>query len=316
MCISIGTEGTLCHSCYVRVSFLWQMHHAKKHKHDGLSTCESWELTAPMWAIYAVLGHWHRWSQSHKGRRSWRCWRRRLQSNAGFALVSLFISTFFFILFQQQGFKASIVPQRCVSFVATSILQSLRILPFLHLFSSLKVQKPINTPISWSSAMYASPQSKLDWERKSAQQWNQFAEYQKVFRVFCNSLCLGCGSMSQSASGCVFFSQFSIMFLIVVGDKNVRYPGIIPQQEEESGIPSPQSVTKKPNFNRAWCSKCILTQDLDAELDRKFHFPLGCQDFWIARGMNRGAPRRKCARPLVVGRMAPKARGVQNFSNC
>jgi hypothetical protein len=29
------------------------------------------------------------------------------------------------------------------------------------------------------------------------------------------------------------FSQFSIMFLIVVGDKNLRYPGIIPQQEEE-----------------------------------------------------------------------------------
>jgi hypothetical protein len=99
--------------------------------------------------------------------------------------------------------------------------------------------------------MYASPQSKLDWERKSAQQCNQFAEYQKIFLVFCNSLCLGCGSLSQSASGCVFFSQFSIMFLIVVGDKNVRYPGIIPQQEEESGIPSPQSVTKKPNFNRA-----------------------------------------------------------------
>ncbi len=95
MCISIGTEGTLCHSCYVRVSFLWQMHHAKKHKHDGLSTCESWELTGPMWAIYAVLGHRHRCSQSHKRRRIWRCWRRRLQSNAGFALVSLFISTFF-----------------------------------------------------------------------------------------------------------------------------------------------------------------------------------------------------------------------------
>jgi hypothetical protein len=47
------------------------------------------------------------------------------------------------------------------------------------------------------------------------------------------------------------FSQFSIMFLIVVGDKNLRYPGIIPQQEEESGIPSPQSVTKKPNFSKA-----------------------------------------------------------------
>ncbi len=77
--------------------------------------------------------------------------------------------------------------------------------PFLHLFISLKVQKPSNTPISWSSAMYASAQSKLDWEKKSAQQWNQFAEYQKIFLVFCNSLCLGCGSMSQSASGCVFF---------------------------------------------------------------------------------------------------------------
>ncbi len=109
------------------------------------------------------------------------------------------------------------------------------------------------------------------------------------------------------------FSQFSIMFLIVVGDQNLRYPGIIPQQAEESGIPSPQSVTKKPNFNKAWCSMCILTQDLDAELDRKFHFPLGCQDFWIARGMNRGAPRRKCAGPLIVERMASKARGVQNF---
>ncbi len=117
---------------------------------------------------------------------------------------------FFFILFQQQGFKASIVSQRCVSFVATSILQSLRILPFLHLFSSLKVQKPSNIPISWSSAMYASAQSnKLDWEKKSAQQWNQFAEYQKIFLVFCNSLCLGCGSMSQSANGCVFFSVFN-----------------------------------------------------------------------------------------------------------
>lgn len=117
---------------------------------------------------------------------------------------------FFFILFQQQGFKASIVPQRCVSFVATSILQSLRILPFLHLLSSLKVQKPSTTPISWSSAMYAPAQSnKLDWEKKSAQQWNQFAEYQKIFLVFCNSLCLGCGSMSQSANGCVFFSVFN-----------------------------------------------------------------------------------------------------------
>jgi hypothetical protein len=47
------------------------------------------------------------------------------------------------------------------------------------------------------------------------------------------------------------FSQFSIMFLIVVGDQNLRYPGIIPQQEEEGGIPSPQSVTKKPNFIKA-----------------------------------------------------------------
>jgi hypothetical protein len=45
-----------------------------------------------------------------------------------------------------------------------------------------------------------------------------------------------------------FFSQFSI---IVVGDKNLRYNGIIPQQEEESGIPSPQSVTKNPNFNKS-----------------------------------------------------------------
>jgi hypothetical protein len=74
--------------------------------------------------------------------------------------------SFFFILFQQQGFKASIVPQRCVSFVATNILQSLRILPFLHLFSSLKVQKPSTTPISWSSAMYASALSKAGLGKK------------------------------------------------------------------------------------------------------------------------------------------------------
>lgn len=118
---------------------------------------------------------------------------------------------FFFILFQQQGFKAYIVHPRDLYLLwQLAFCNLLRILTFLHLLSSLKVQKPSTTPISWSSAMYASAQSiKLDWEKKSAQQWNQFAEYQKIFLVFCNSLCLGCGSMSQSANGCLFFSVFN-----------------------------------------------------------------------------------------------------------